>query len=82
MQAQQIYTKLYLPLIKSFHNAVFLTRFLTAPSVALLFLSSSLFSFQGANKDTKCTLKIEQCKNLRRSDLGMLHETCDLVRSP
>ena len=29
-----------------------------------------------------CTLKIEQCKNLKRSDLGMLHETCDLVRSP
>ena len=37
MQAQQIYTKLYLPL-KSFHNAVLFTRLFTAPSVALLFL--------------------------------------------
>ena len=74
--------KIVFTLIKSFHNAVFLTRLFTAPSVALLFFSSSLFSFQGANKDTKCTLKIEQCKNLRRSDLGMLHRTCDPVRSP
>ena len=44
MQAQQNYTKLYLPLIKSFHNAVFLTRLFTAPSVALLF--SFFFSVQ------------------------------------
>ena len=63
MQAQQnIHTKLYLPLIKSFHNAVFLTRFLTAPSVALLFLHllCSVFKVQ---LRVGCTLKIEQCKN-------------------
>ena len=68
MQAQQIYTKLYLP-FKSFHNAVLFTRFSPRPLLPCFFLSS-LFSFQGANKDTKCTLKIEQCKNSEKADLG------------
>ena len=64
MQAQQIYTKLYLPLIKSFHNAVFFLRGCSPrPLLPCFSFLSSLFSFQGANQDTKCTLKIEQYKN-------------------
>ena len=43
MQAQQIYTKLYLPLIKSFHNAVFLTRFSPRPLLPCFFF---IFSVQ------------------------------------
>ena len=104
MQAQQnIHTKLYLPLIKSFHNAVFLTRFSPRPLLPCYYLHllCSVFKVQ---LRVGCTLKIEQCKNFlksrvttfkgirrratraavipRRSDLGMLHKACDLVRSP
>ena len=48
MQAQQnIHTKLYLPLIKSFHNAVFLTRFSPRPLLPCFsFLLCSVFKVQ------------------------------------
>ena len=32
-------------------------------ALCCLAFSSPLFSFQGAAENTKCTLKIEQCKN-------------------
>ena len=38
MQAQQIYTKLYLPLIKSFHNAVFFYAVIRRALCCLAFL--------------------------------------------
>ena len=34
------------------------------PLLPCFYISISLFSFQGAAEVTKCTLKIEQCKNL------------------
>ena len=65
MQAQQkFFTKLYLPLLcfknKVPHLLLAAVSLKTAPSVALLLSSSSLFSFQGAIE--RYTLKIEQCK--------------------
>ena len=85
-------TKLYLPLIKKFphllslsamyipvHHALCCLAFHTCLLCSVFKVQNSLFRLL---KDTLCTLKIEQCKNLKRSDLGMLHETCDLVRSP
>ena len=90
MQAQQkLFTKLYLPFDYKVSTMLFYKCDLTiAPLCCLAFHHHfSLFSFQGAVKDTSCTLKIEQCKNgrflfPRRSDLGMLHRTCGPVRSP
>ena len=49
MQAQQkLFTKLYLPLIKSFHNAVLLVRPFERALCCLAFHTFPLFSFQGA----------------------------------
>ena len=58
---------------------------LEPPTLRLSVVRSSQLSYGPSilpRRYTEYTLKIEQCKNLRRSDLGMLHETCDLVRSP
>ena len=42
----------------------------TAPSVALLFFLSSLFSFQGANKDTKNVPSKLNNARIEKADLG------------
>ena len=85
MQAQQ---KLFNKIVVSLNQKVSTFAILSAMYIPvhhalcclafIFFLLCSVFKVQIEG----CTLKIEQCKKLKRSDLGMLHETCDLVRSP
>ena len=82
MQAQQKFSyKIVFTLFKKFHNKVFKSVITTiTPSVALLF--NILFSVQFS----RCKLRGVPSKlnnaRKKRSDLGMLHETCGFVRSP
>ena len=62
MQVQQkLFTKLYLPLIKSFHNAVFFYAVIRRALCCLAFLFFLLCSVFKVQVE-EYTLKIEQCK--------------------
>ncbi len=87
MQAQQKCLQSCIYPCKRFPQCCFIVRLFSRALCCLAFHTFPLWSFQGAVEKTLCTLKIEQCKRLnylskKRSDLGMLHKACDLVRSP